>query len=286
MLRRLPLPVLLAACGPGLSANPVDKTTPSVDGTHSAVDTTEPTEPTGETADPNEPPVADAGRDLSGFVTDTFTLDGGGSDDPDGDALTWEWTFRSVPTGSTATLADADGPAPWFVADRAGGYVVELAVDDGEAVATDTVVVSVEARNTGPVANAGVDETVDPGDLVVLNGSLSYDPEGDPLSYDWTLVTTPPGSSASLADPHTALPSFTADVDGTYVVELVVSDGTETSPADEVRITARAPSSGDCLSCETAATELRRRADHGQLAGAVLLFSIPVLTARWHRRRR
>ncbi len=279
-------PVVLVACSPGLSALPPDKTTPSPDGDpHSAASTTESTTPTGETA-ANEPPVADAGRDQSGFVTDRFDLDGSGSDDPDGDTLSYEWVFTSVPIDSTATLFDEDRPDAWFVADRAGTYQLELAVDDGRAVATDALVITVEAPNTGPVANAGADTTVDPGDLVVLNGSLSYDPEGDPLSYTWRLVTSPPGSSASLADPGTALPSFTADVAGSYVIELVVSDGSQSSNPDQVRVTAQEPSSGDCLSCETMGTELRRRADRGQMVGAVLLLALPVLTARWQKRRR
>jgi hypothetical protein len=274
---------LLVACSSGLSVAPPGKDTTSPDaGAHTAEDTTE-TEHTG--AGPNEPPTADAGPDQSGLVTDRFDLDGSGSDDPDGDTLSWEWTFTSTPVDSSAELVDGDRPDPSFVADRPGTYLLELAVDDGEFVSTDSVVILVTAPNAGPVANAGLDVTVDLGDLVVLNGSSSYDPEGDSLSYDWTLGS-PPGSSAVLVSPRTALPSFTADVAGTFVASLVVSDGTESSPVDQVRVTVREPSSGDCLSCETAATELRRRADGGQLAGAVLLFAVPVLTARWQKRRR
>lgn len=280
-------PVLLAACSAGLTARPPADPPSAVDGApHSAVEAPESTGATGDTAEPNQPPEADAGPDQSGLVTDRFDLDGSRSDDPDGDTLSFAWSFVDQPTTSTATITDEDRPDPWFVADRPGTYLLELAVDDGRAVSTDRVAVTVTAPNTGPVANAGQDDTVDPGDLVVLNGSLSYDPEGDPLTYEWSFASVPQGSSAFLADPGTALPNFTADVAGTYVITLVVSDGVASSSPDAVQITAREPSSGDCLSCETAATELRRRADRGQLAGAVLLFAIPVFTARWQKRRR
>lgn len=281
---------LLVACSSGLSVG--DKgTTPPTDGPpDTGPRTTEP----GHTAvvarhtavpEENLGPTADAGEDLSGLVTDWFDLDGSGSSDPNGDPLTYEWTFLSQPVGSGANLLDADTAHPAFVGDRAGAFVLELAVDDGEFSSTDTVTVTVAAPNAGPVANAGVDVTVDVGDLVVLDGTLSYDPEGDPITYDWALVTTPGASSTFLSDARTALPNFRPDVDGLYEAELIVSDGLEFSLPDRVTVLVRAPSSGDCNSCETVGTPLQRRFDPGQAAGALLLLGLPLAGARWNRRR-
>jgi hypothetical protein len=92
------------------------------------------------------------------------------------------------------------------------------------------------SENYRPVANAGPDQVVALGDTVTLNGSGSSDYDGDALSYSWTLLSTPAGSAATLSDPTAVNPSFTVDVAGSYVVQLVVNDGTEDSNPDSVTI--------------------------------------------------
>ena len=97
----------------------------------------------------------------------------------------------------------------------------------------------ITVANVAPVANAGVDQSVNTGDLVQLDGSASSDPENDPLTYAWALVT-PQGSNASLSDVSIVDPTFTPDVEGSYTVILVVNDGNQNSPADSITITAAA----------------------------------------------
>lgn len=92
--------------------------------------------------------------------------------------------------------------------------------------------------NTAPVANAGVDQSVATGSTVTLNGGASADADGDPLTYNWTLTTKPSGSNAVLSSTTAVNPTFTADLDGSYVVSLVVNDGTVNSAADSVTVTA------------------------------------------------
>ncbi|HZX22636.1 MAG TPA: DUF4382 domain-containing protein [Woeseiaceae bacterium] len=97
-----------------------------------------------------------------------------------------------------------------------------------------------ETVNTAPVADAGADQTVTAGDTVNLDGSASFDDDGDTLTYSWAFVSVPEGSEASLTNADTVGATFTADLAGEYVVELVVNDGTEDSAPDQVTITAEA----------------------------------------------
>jgi hypothetical protein len=64
--------------------------------------------------------------------------------------------------------------------------VAQLFVHDGaERSRADTVVISL--LNQAPVANAGLDRNVLAGSLVVLDGSGSFDPDGNPIAYDWEI---------------------------------------------------------------------------------------------------
>ena len=86
---------------------------------------------------PNDPPTADAGPDLvleaTGPATTDVSLDGSGSSDPNGDALTYSWSVDGVEvaTGVTPTVALPVGTT-----------TVTLTVDDGEATDSDDVVVT------------------------------------------------------------------------------------------------------------------------------------------------
>lgn len=190
------------------------------------------------TPDPNTPPVASAGGDQTVTAGETVTLDGSASSDADGDALSFGWSFLSVPPGSTAVLSNPAAVMPTFVADVAGQYAAQLVVNDGEVdSAPDDVVVITEPGNTPPVADAGDDQTVLLGDTVQLDGSGSSDVDGDPLAFHWSLVAAPAGSAAVLSDTAAVNPTFVADLPGDYVVQLVVDDGQENSPPDTVTVT-------------------------------------------------
>jgi hypothetical protein len=183
----------------------------------------------------NSPPVADAGPDSAAFVGDTVTLDGTGSFDVDGDPLAFTWSLVGAPAGSAASLSDPAALMPTFTIDQSGTYEIELVVSDAiDDSATDTVFVT--TLNSPPQAQAGPDQTVLLGATVDLDGGGSFDPDGDPLAWWWSLASVPPGSTAALSDPAAEAPAFTADVAGTYVAQLVVSDGAMDSLPDQVVI--------------------------------------------------
>jgi len=136
-------------------------------------------------------------------------------------------------------LMNPSTAAPTFVPDVPGNYAVSLTVSDGRLTsAASTLSVTAVARNQVPLANSGAPQTVVAGSVVTLDGSGSADPNGDALSYVWTLSVRPSGSAASLSQPTTASPTFQADVVGTFVATLVVSDGKLTSAPASAAVTA------------------------------------------------
>jgi hypothetical protein len=191
----------------------------------------------------NTAPVAHAGADQSAVAGRRVPLDGSASSDPDGSPVTFEWALTARPAGSNAVLQNPSSPAPWFIADRNGLYVVQLIVNDGALSSEpDTIVIS--TSNAAPTANAGADRLDLPvGSTVTLDASASADPDGHALTYQWSLVAVPAGSAASLSNSAAATPSFTADRPGEYVAQVIVNDGLLDSAPDTIllRTANRAP---------------------------------------------
>jgi hypothetical protein len=187
----------------------------------------------------NASPSVQAGPDQFVTVGDKVQLDGSGSSDVDGDTLTYQWAFVSVPAGSESVLSDATAVAPTFVVDKDGAYVLQLTVNDGHGnTATGTVQISTQP--TPPIANAGPDQHVNAGEKIQLDGSQSKAPDGDTLTYAWTFTFLPSGSAAVLTGASTAAPTFTADQPGAYGLQLTVTDSHGNSALATVMITTEA----------------------------------------------
>jgi len=92
-----------------------------------------------------------------------------------------------------------------------------------------------------PASRLEAAQTVNVQDVVTLNGQASYDANGDTLSFQWSMTTAPSGSTSTLASTDQSSTSFTPDVAGLYVVQLVVDDGSQSSLPSMISITANAP---------------------------------------------
>ena len=89
-----------------------------------------------------------------------------------------------------------------------------------------------EDTNQAPIADAGIDQTVIAGSSVRLDGSFSFDPDLDAISFQWI----PSDPEISLLTTDISQPSFLASKIGTQAFELIVSDGNSQN-SDSVLIT-------------------------------------------------
>lgn len=207
----------------------------------------------------NRLPVADAGDsdDLPPCIESKIELDGYGSYDLDGDALTYQWSLVSAPAGSAASdgdFSDVSAADPIFTLPDepvvAGNYIFQLQVYDGaDWSAPDIVTYTVlsESSNTPPVANAGDDQTIEaeadctvgvsysatcddcPAVDVDLDGSASYDPDGDRMRYSWSEATGSvafelPHSSETTATMPAVPAEYRVDTTVGFEVNLEVED--------------------------------------------------------------
>ena len=186
----------------------------------------------------NKPPVANAGVDQSiTLPTSTVTLDGSKSTDADGTIRILQLGPKISGTGGTLTNATTSKATASSLV--AGSYSFKLTVTDNKgATASDTVIVTVNAANQPPVANAGADQTITlPTSTVTLDGSKSTDVGGSIASYSWTKVS---GTGGTLTNATTSKATASSLQAGSYTFKLTVTDNKGATASDNVIITVNA----------------------------------------------
>lgn len=182
----------------------------------------------------NRGPMSDPSEETVVFLN-------GSADDTDGDTMNDDWEvlygFNPYDPSDGNGDADHDGLSnrEEFLAQTSP---TDSDTDDDGVMDGAEVLAGLNPRDPAdnvPVAHAGEDQEVDP-TMVGLDGSGSFDPNGDPLAYSWTQAE---GVDVSLSDSHVVNPAFLGKKWGTYRFQLVVNDGRVDSLADEVLITVR-----------------------------------------------
>lgn len=187
---------------------------------------------------PNHQPVAHAGESQTVTVGNTAQLNGSASSDPEGQALTYQWSVLEKPQTSNAQLTVADQPLTGLPIDQPGQYRLQLVVNDGQIAGfPDTVVL--DTQNSAPVADAGLPVTSAHRSTVTLNASASHDKDAQTLTHAWSLPRKPSGSKAKINPLNVENPTLTLDKKGDYMARLIVSDGQQTSDPATVIISTR-----------------------------------------------
>ena len=185
----------------------------------------------------NHPPVADAGD--NGMIKEgaTKTLNGALTYDPDNEpVISYKWTQVS---GPIVTLLGDETTTPSFSAPfgTAGQSVTfQLKSTDGKEwsklsslpdpnISGDDLVTINIVENSAPVADAGSNQSKNEGSIVQLDGSASFDPDNDSITYAWIQKT---GPAIALSDASDAKPTFKAPWVSTggqvLVFKLIVTD--------------------------------------------------------------
>ncbi len=186
----------------------------------------------------NLPPTANAGPNQTiTLPTSTVTLAGSGTD-PDGTVVAYLWTKISGPTAGTITNPASAGTTITGLVQ--GTYQLELRVtDNAGAFGRDTMQVTVNAAgNIPPTANAGPNQTITlPTSTVTLAGS-GTDPDGTVVAYLWTKISGP--VAGTITNPTSAGTTVTGLIQGTYQLELRVTDNAGAFGRDTMQVTVNA----------------------------------------------
>ena len=185
----------------------------------------------------NSAPIVDAGSDMTGDENSVINLQCS-AHDPDGDFISFTWS-----TNSAAIISDATNPGtsitlPSVVVD--GEIVMICTASDGRLSASDSMTIKVNNLLTlDIVADAGPDRIVNENVRIALDGSKSYDPENQPISFMWTQIA---GESVSLSSATSDKPSFVSPTVANNQIkilefELRVYDDNGRSAIDTVVIT-------------------------------------------------
>jgi PKD repeat protein len=174
-------------------------------------------------------PVADAGPDRTVDEGTMVTFDGSGSYDNVG-IVNYTWTFDR---GTRRIVLYGDSPS--FTFRDPGIYHITVVVSDAAGFWGEDNMTLMVRDITPPVANAGLDQRVPAGSIVVFNGSLSTD-NCIIKTYSWDISCN--GKAESLEGENV---SFLFDKAGVYDVVLTVVDGAGNRGEDRVVVTVEPP---------------------------------------------
>lgn len=160
----------------------------------------------------------------------------------------------SNPASAVATFGTAPAhgiyPTNWYVTRTVPLYNPSVALGTApvaRVTKTDTAAASVlcaaflgilvEYVNQPPTVDAGADASSAVG-AAFSRTATATDPEGQAITYAWTIVSAPGGSTATLSGASTATVTITPDVVGAYTLRATVTDAGGAAGSDDMVLTA------------------------------------------------
>lgn len=182
----------------------------------------------------NKAPIAtlESERDIT--LNESTTLQCQQCSDPDGDTLSYNWQLQAKPVNSASQLTNNTSATPSIVADKEGDYVVALTVSDGQLSSNQATSALHASSNKKPVTLVTYETSITVDEQVLLDASTSYDPEGQPLSYQWEIISSQ--GQATLSSNTISKPTFSASVEGQVVISLRTNDGVQFSDTKTLTI--------------------------------------------------
>jgi hypothetical protein len=176
-------------------------------------------------------PQANIGGPYIGFVNAPVQLDASGSTQVDGDPMTYAWDFSNL-----NVFGDSTAIKPTHTWTSNGTYPIELRVtnlpppSDAGVVPSCTVTAytTVIIGTHAPVASAGGPYTATQGETITLDGSGSYDPDGNAFTYAWDLSGNGLYTDSTIQKPTYTVPASTV-IGTSFSVCLRVADLNKTS---------------------------------------------------------
>ena len=154
-----------------------------------------------------------ADADFDGICNNVDACPLDAANDGDGDGICGN--LDNCPLNTNPTQVDANGNGQGDVCEGVvcGNNLKQGSeqCDDGNIAGGDgcSALCTLEVTDVAPNANAGADQAANEGQSVTLDGTLSNDPDGDPMTFAWVQIG---GPSVILSGANTSQPTFTAPV--------------------------------------------------------------------------
>lgn len=156
----------------------------------------------------SQPPVANPGGPYTGVAGQAIAFNGSGSTDPNNLPLTYEWDFGDGTTSSQ--------PSPSHAYSTAGTYTVKLTVSDSTGLSGTASTQAIVTAGGALTAEPGGPYSGVAGAAVTFDGSKSFDPKGEALTYAWNFGDGSQGTGVN--------PTHTYAAEGSFTVTLTVTN--------------------------------------------------------------
>lgn len=169
---------------------------------------------------------ADAGPDQTAPPESLVTL--GGRNGHNSMIQDYQWKSLGSIELSSYNTANPTFTIPTGLS-RGAKLRFELVVSDYLNNRSRPSTVAITVGNAPPTIATRKNLKIPLGDIIKLDGSATKDLNNDVMTFSWSVISAPRGSTALITNHISDKPDFTPDIFGQYVLQLEVSDGINTS---------------------------------------------------------